>query len=91
MPMLTTLRMRLPVCPLHAPLRTRCENRAHPIEHSVHFGHDVLAVHDDRRVLRRPQGNVQNGALLGDIDLLAAKHGVDPLAQAGLIRQLRAT
>ena len=51
------------------------------------FGYYVHAVHHDRLVLRRSQGDVQNGAFLGDIDLLAAKHGVDPLAQAGLIRE----
>ena len=38
---------------------------------------------------RRAQGHVQDGALLRDIDFLAAKHGVDPLPQAGFFRQLK--
>ena len=36
---------------------------------------------------RCAQRHVQHGALFGDIDFLAAKHGVDPLAQAGFFRQ----
>ena len=37
MPMLTTLRMRLPVWPFHAPLRTRFGEVGHPVEHGVHL------------------------------------------------------
>ena len=36
----------------------------------------------------RAQGHVQHGPVLGDVDLLAAKHGVDALPQAGLLGQL---
>ena len=32
---------------------------------------------------------MQDRALFRDVDLLPAKHGVDPLAQAGLLRQLQ--
>ena len=85
MPMLTTLRMRLPVWPFHAPLRTRLAEVGHLVEHGVDLGHDVLAVDDDGCALRRAQRHVQDGALLGDVDLLAAEHGVDPRAQAGLL------
>ena len=49
MPMLTTLRMRLPVWPFHAPLRTRSAKSRHPVEHRVDLRHDVLAVDHDRR------------------------------------------
>jgi hypothetical protein len=49
------------------------------------FGHYVHTVHHDRFVLRSSQCYVQNGAFLGDIDLLTAKHGIDPLAQARLM------
>ena len=35
--------------------------------------------------LRRPQRDVQHGAVLGDVDLLAAEHGVDARAQAGFL------
>ena len=44
MPMLTTLRMRLPVWPFQSPLRTRRAKLGHPVEHRVHLRHDVLAV-----------------------------------------------
>ena len=37
----------------------------------------------------RAQGHVQDGALLRDVDLLAAKHGVDARPQAGFFRQLQ--
>ena len=32
---------------------------------------------------------MQNGALLGDVDLVAREHGVDVLAQTGLLRKLK--
>ncbi len=60
----------------------------HLVEHGVDLGHDVLAVHDDRRPSRRAQSDVQDGALLRDVDLLAAEHGVDARAQTGLLGQL---
>ena len=50
MPMLTTLRMRLPVWPFHAPLADAVGEGGHLVEHGVDLGHDVLAVDDDRRV-----------------------------------------
>ena len=61
----------------------------HLVEHGVDLGHHVLAVDDDRRALGRAQRHVQDGAVLGDVDLLAPEHGVDPLAQAGLLGQLQ--
>ena len=88
MPMLTTLRMRLPVWPFQAPLRTRLAEVGHLVEHGVDLGHDVLAVDDDRRAARRAQGHVQHGAVFGDVDLVAAEHGVDARAQAGFLGQL---
>ena len=50
----------------------------HLVEHGMHLRHDVLAVDDDRRALRRSQRHVQHGPIFGDVDLLAAEHGVDP-------------
>ena len=91
MPMLTTLRMRLPVWPFHAPLRTRSANVGHLVEHRVDRRDDVLAVDDDRASLRRAQRDVQHGALLRDVDLLAAEHRVDPRPQAGLARRARSS
>ena len=62
----------------------------HPLEHGVHLGHDVLAVDQDRLALGRAQGDVQDGAVLGDVDLLAAKHRVDAVAQARFLGELLA-
>jgi hypothetical protein len=39
------------------------------------------AVHEDLRAARGAQRHVQHGAVLGDVDLVAAEHGVDALAQ----------
>ena len=87
MPMLTMLRIGLPVCPFQAPLRTRLREVGHPVEHGVHVGHDVLAVDHDRRAARRAQRDVEHGAILRDVDLLAAEHGVDAGAQAAVLGQ----
>ena len=76
MPMLTTLRMRLPVWPFQSPLRTASAERRHAVEHLVHLGHDVDAVDDDARAPRRAQRDVQHGALLGDVDL--RRRGTSP-------------
>ena len=61
----------------------------HLVEHGVDLGDNVLAVHDDGSVLRRAQGHMQHGAVLREVDLLPAEHGVDALAQAGFRRQLQ--
>ena len=59
--------------------------RRHPVEHGVHLGDHVDAVDDQRRVLGHPEGHVEHGAVLGDVDVVAAEHGIDPPAQpAGL-------
>jgi hypothetical protein len=61
----------------------------HLIEHGVHFGNDVLAPSDqDRGAARSAQRDVQHGAVLGDVDLLAAEHRVDALAQPRFLGQL---
>ena len=89
MPMLMTLRMRLPVWPFHCAAADAVGELGHLVEHGVDLRHDVLAVDDDRRALRRAQRHVQDRAVLGDVDLLAAEHGVDPRAQAGFLGQLQ--
>src|SRR6185436_15858250 len=38
---------------------------------------------------RRAQGYMEHGPVFGAVDLLALKHGVDPLPQAGFIRELQ--
>ena len=88
MPMLIMFRMRLPVCPFHAPLRIRFGKYRHLVEHGVNLGNDVHAIGEDLCALWSAQGDMQNRALLGDVDLVAREHGVDVLAQAGLLRKL---
>ena len=60
----------------------------HLVEHGVDLRHDILAVHEDGCSFGRAQGHVQHGALLRDVDFLAAEHGVDPRSQAGFLGQL---
>ena len=62
--------------------------RAHLVEHVVHLGHHVPTADPYRRIARSAQRHVQNGALLRDVDRLAGKHGIDPLAQARLLGKL---
>ena len=82
MPMLITLRIALAgVARSTRPQRTSVGERRHPVEHLVHLRHDVLAVDDDRASARHAQRDVQHGAVLGDVDLLAAEHRVDALGE----------
>ena len=60
MPMLTTLRMRLPVWPVQAPLRTRSEKSAMRSSTACTSGTTFVAVDDDRRAARRAQRHVQH-------------------------------
>ena len=89
MPMLTTLRMRLPVWPFHSPLRTRLEKSAILSSTAWTCGTTFLPSTTIDASSRRAQGDVQDGAVLGDVDLLAPKHGVDASAQAGFLGQLQ--
>ncbi len=51
----------------------------------MHVGHDVDPVDDQVRIRGHPQRDVQYRAVLGDVDVLAAEHRVDPSPQpAGL-------
>ena len=61
----------------------------HLVEHGVDLGNNVLAVGLDGFAFRRAQGDVQHRPLLRDVDLVAAKHGIDPRAQARLLGQLQ--
>ena len=60
----------------------------HLVEHGVDLRHHVLAVDDDGYPFRRTQCHVQDGAIFGDVDFLAAKHRVDPGAQPGSFGEL---
>ena len=53
MPILTTLRMRLPVWPFQAPLRTPLGEIRHLVQHGMDLGHDVLR---RRRRIDAPRG-----------------------------------
>ena len=64
--------------------------RAHAIEHGVDLRDDVLPVQQEPLLARRPQRDVQDGAPLRGVDLLAAEHRVDARAQAGLFGQREA-
>ena len=88
MPMLTTVRICLPVAPTQMPLRTRSANSPIAAEHVVHLRHDVdhAAVVIDRAehgAAIGAQGDVEHGAVLGDVDPLAAEHRVAPLGDTG--------
>src|SRR5262249_21926005 len=72
-------RMALPFAAPH-PVR----ELGHGVEDGVDLGHDVLAVHDDRRATRSAQGDVQDGPIFGHVDLVAPEHGVDALPEATL-------
>ena len=60
----------------------------HLVEHGVYLRHDVLAIENDLFALRCAQRHVQDGAILGDVDPLAAEHGVAPRGQARFVGQL---
>ena len=79
MPMLTTLRIGLPVCPVHSPARTRSAKPLIRSQDLVDLLDDVDAVDDQRAVARHPQRHVQDRAVLGDVDLLAGEHRVAAL------------
>ena len=60
----------------------------HLLEHGMHLGHDVLSIHQNAGALGRAQSHVQHGAILGDVDFLAAEHGFDPPTQVTFLGQL---
>ena len=63
--------------------------RLHFGQHTVDFRHDVLATFgQDGSVRAVAQRDVQNGPVLGRIDLPAAEHGRDLLLQVGLAREI---
>ena len=89
MPMLMTLRMRLPVWPFHAPLRTRSEKSAILSSTAWTCGTTFSPSTTIDVASRRAQRHVQDGPVFRDVDLLAPEHGVDARPQAGLLGQLQ--
>jgi hypothetical protein len=61
---------------------------AHAVEYYMHVGYHVVAIKQDGCRTRCAQGHVQHRAPFRDVDPVAAEHGVDPFAQAGLPGQL---
>ena len=76
MPMFTTARILPPrvTSPFARPDPLR--ERPHPVEHLVDVADDVAAVDDERAVARKTQGDVEGGAILGRVDVLAPEHRV---------------
>ena len=88
MPMLTTLRMRLPVWPSTRRCARARQNAAMRSSTACTSGTTSSPSTTMRSLARRAQRDVQHRALLGDVDLLAAEHRLDALAQAARLGQL---
>jgi len=73
--------------PLPAAVADLTAERRHPLQHLVDVGHDVVPIDEDPLAPRGPQGHVQHGAMLGDVDPLAGEHRRDPLAEAAGLGQ----
>ncbi len=56
----------------------------HAVEHLVDLRDHVLAVDADHGIAWCTQRRVQDRAILGDVDVLAAEHGLDALDEASL-------
>ncbi len=59
----------------------------HAVEHGVDLLHHVEAVEHERGRAGHAQGDVQDGAVLRDVDGLPGEHGGGALGQAGLLGQ----
>jgi len=65
----------------------RPAERPHPVEHPVHLAHHVAAVDHQAGTPLGAQRHVEDGTVLGGVDVLPREHGVDPLPQAGPVGQ----
>ena len=88
MPMLTTVSIRLPVTPVHSPLRTLVGEGVDLVQHLVHLRHHVDPVDHQAGVPRQPERGVQHGPVLGDVDVLAGEHRVAALGQPDLLAEI---
>ena len=50
----------------------------------MHARYDIDVVDDNPLALRSTQGDVENGTVFGDVDLIAAKHRADARGQSAL-------
>ena len=73
MPMLTTVRIRLPVTPVHAPGADLLGEGVDPLEHVVDVGATSWPSTSSGGVGRAAQRGVQHRPVLGDVDVLAAR------------------
>ena len=86
--MLTTFVIGRLVYPSQAPLRTFVANALILSSTACTAVYHFLAADPYRGIARSTKRDVQNGAVLGDVDGLPGKHGIDPLAQARLLGKL---
>jgi hypothetical protein len=82
------IRERLAGRAVNAPALHAFDEVAHFGEARAHFGHHVLTLDEDRAVRAVAQGDVQDGTILGGVDLLAGEHRRDPLVEAARLREL---
>ncbi len=61
----------------------------HLVQHGVNLRHNIFALERNGLAFGGAQGHVQDGALLGDVDLLSPEHGIDVRPQTGFLRQLQ--
>ena len=85
MPMLTTFAIVLPVWPVHSPERTRSANAAIRSSTSCTSATTSCPSTTSDRVARQAQRDVQHGAVLGDVDVLAANIASRRSRDAGLV------
>jgi hypothetical protein len=54
----------------------------------MHLWNDIYAIDFDRSRAGSAEGGVEHGAVLGDVDLITTKHGVNLAAQIGGVREI---
>ena len=87
MPILTMSVIFLPVAPRALPERTASANADMALKHLMNLGHDIIAIDGEALAVRRPQRDMQHGAVLGDVDLVAGEHRVAPAFDVGCLGQ----
>ena len=57
----------------------------HLVEHAIDLGHDVLSVHEYRRICTVPEGDVQDRAVFGFVYPVAVEHFFDGIGEIALM------
>ena len=60
----------------------------HTVENGMHLWNNINAIDFDRCRARSTKGGVEDGAVLGDVNLVATEHGVNLAAQIGGVRKI---